>query len=98
MTVHKKHSIWVIILNVVFSLAILGNGLYVLVKKQTIISGKYTGHFYILSNTESIIIAISMFLISACVIIKLSAKKLNKEIAAWFLGVGILLYLMSSFF
>jgi len=98
MTDHKRHSFWVILLNIVFSLAILGNGIYVLIKKQSIIAGKYTGHHYYLGNTESIIIAISMLLISACIIINLSENKLYKQIAAWLLGIGIGLYLLSSLF
>jgi hypothetical protein len=93
----EKPSIWIILISVAISLVILGNGVYVLIKKETIIAGKYTGHHYYLGDNESIVTAISLFLISACVILNLFQRKIYKQIAAWLLGIGLALYFTSTF-
>lgn len=92
-----KHSLWGIVLNVLISLLIAVSGFYVLLEKKMIISGKYSGDLYHLSELESILISVSLFMTSSFFIIYLFDNKRMKKIGEWLLGLAIILFLSSSF-
>lgn len=81
------HSRGTIIIHSVISLVILSIGMYVLIEKKMIISGKLTGGFYEYEYPGNIIVAMSFLLISAfvmLVLIKDKRIKLVNEILVLF--------------
>ena len=95
---HKlKYSLWAIALNIIISLLIAASGIYVLLEKKMIISGKYSGNLYHLGELESILISVSLFMVSSFFIIYLFENKRLKKIGEWILGLAIVLFLLSSF-
>ena len=81
------HSRWTIIIHSVISLVILSIGMYVLIEKKMIISGKLTGGFYEYEYPGNIIVGMSFLLISAfvmLVLIKDKRIKLVNEILVLF--------------
>ena len=81
------HSRGTIIIHSVISLVILSIGMYVLIEKKMIISGKLTGGFYEYEYPVNIIVAMSFLLISAfvmLVLIKDKRIKLVNEILVLF--------------
>lgn len=69
------HSRWTIILHSVISLVLLSIGLYVLIEKKMIISGKLTGNFYEYEYPGNIIVFLSFLFISAFVMLVLIKDK-----------------------
>jgi len=92
-----KYPVWAIVLNVLLSFIITASGVYALIEKKMIISGKYSGNLYFLGELESIFIAISLFMVASFFILILFENKYIKKIGEWFLGLGIVLFLSSSF-
>ena len=94
---NTKPSVWLIIVCTLLSLLITAAGIYALIEKKMIISGKYSGDLYRLSDIESILIALSFFMVAAFILLILSEKKAVKLTGQWLFGLGIILFLASSF-
>lgn len=92
-----KPPVWAIALNILISLLIAASGIYVLLEKKMIISGKYSGNLYDLGGLESICISVSLFMVSSFFIIYLFENKRLKKMGEWILGLAIILFLSSSF-
>lgn len=74
-----KYSVWAIALNILISFLIAASGIYVLLEKKMIISGKYSGNLYHLGELESILISVSLFMVSSFFIIYLFENKCLKK-------------------
>lgn len=94
---NTRPSIYTVLISLSISVLIAGAGVYTLVEKKIIISGKYSGDLYLLSDSESIAIAVSMFMVSGFFVLFLFQKTSIKRIAEWLLGLGVILFLFSSF-
>lgn len=94
---NTKPSIYTVLISLSISVLIASAGIYTLVERKMIISGKYSGNLYLLGDFESIAIAVSMFMVSGFFVLFLFQKKSIKTIAEWLLGLGIILFLVSSF-
>lgn len=92
-----KPARWAILVNVCLALIIAASGVYVLIEKKFIISGKLTGHLHQFSKMESIIVGSSFFLVAAFLVLFLSPNKKVKLAGEWLLGIAIVLFLFSSF-
>jgi len=92
-----NHPIWVCILNIVLFILIAASGIYVLIEKKMLIAGKYSGNVYFLSDIESLFISMSLFMVASFFILILFENKYTKKISEWLLGLGIVLFLFSSF-
>ncbi len=93
----KKYSVWVYVLNILVAILIAAAGVYVFIEKKMIISGKYSGGLYYLSDLESILDSVSLFMTSLFIILALFQNKLIKKVREWILMLAILLFLASSF-
>lgn len=92
-----NHPIWVYILNFALFLLIAALAIYVFIEKKMLISGKYSGNVYFLSDMESLFISVSLFMVASFFILILFENKYTKKISEWLLGLGIILFLFSSF-
>mgnify|MGYP001040419021 CR=1 FL=1 len=73
-------SRWTIILHSVISFVVLSLGLYVLIEKKMIISGKLTGDLYEYEYPGNILVALSFLFVSAFVMLVLVKDKRIKRI------------------
>jgi hypothetical protein len=92
-----KHSFWVILLNISLSFVFFATGVYVLLEKKLIVSGKYIGSLHHYNDLESILVASSHFLISIFILLYLSKNKVIKRGAEWLFIIAIVIFLGSSF-
>jgi len=93
----QRQALWVYVLNVTLCILFAGLGVYVLLEKKMLIAGKYSGNVYSLSDIESLYISISLFMVAAFFILILVDNKYAKKLSEWLLGLGIILFLSSSF-
>jgi uncharacterized membrane protein len=93
----EKYSLCAILINIILALAIAASGVYALVERKLIISGKYTGSLHYFNQTESILVAVSHFLVSIFILLFLSKNKTLKNIAQWLLLTAIALFIVSPF-
>lgn len=97
MEIKFKQPAWAIVLNVFISFIIIGLGVYTLLEKKMIISGKYSGNLYSLGSLESIVIAISHFMLATFFILVLvDNKNINKAGECFFIA-AVILFLSSTF-
>lgn len=90
-------SVWTIILHSIISLIVFLLGLYVLIEKKMIISGKLTGDLYQFDYPGNVIIALSFFIVSAFMVVVLLKGKKTKKIAEWLLITALLLFVVGAF-
>lgn len=90
-------SVWIIILHSIISLTVFLLGLYVLIEKKMIISGKQTGDLYQFDYPGNVIIALSFFIVSAFMVVVLLKGKKPRKIAEWLLITALLLFVVGAF-
>jgi len=90
-------SVWIIILHSIISLTVFLLGLYVLIEKKMIISGKLTGDLYQFDYPGNVIIALSFFIVSAFMVVVLLKGKKPRKIAEWLLITALLLFVVGAF-
>lgn len=93
----NKPSFWVVSVCIFLSLIFIVSGVYALIEKKIIIAGKYSGELYQLGSTESLLIAISEFMVAAFFVLILFERKLIKRVAEWLLGIGVVIFIFSAF-
>lgn len=82
---------------VLIALFIAASGVYALVERKLIISGKYTGGLHHFDQAESIMVAVSHFLVSIFILLFLSKNEKLKNMAQWLLLIAIVLFIASPF-
>jgi len=90
------HSRWTIVLHSIISLTILLVGLYVLIEKKLIISGKFTGDLYKYDYPGNIIIATSFLFISIFVMLVLLKHKRVKIINETLIVLAMILFFLGT--
>ena len=89
-------SRWTIILHSIISLVILSLGLYVLIQKKMIISGKLTGNLYEYAYPGNIIVFISFLFISAFVMLVLVKDKRIKRVNEALVLLAMILFFVGT--
>jgi len=90
------HSRWTIILHSVISLVIFSVGLYVLIEKKMIISGKLTGNLYEYEYPGNIIVALSLLFVSVFVMLVLIKNKRIKIVNEILVLLAIILFFVGT--
>ena len=90
-------SPWTIALHGIISVVVLAMGLFVLIEKKMIISGKLSGDLYKFDYPNNIIIAISFFLVSAFVMLVLIESKRMKKINQGLIIAALVLFFIGAF-
>ena len=91
----EKYPLWAIAINIVLAILIAASGIYALLEKKLIISGKYTGSLHHFNQAESILVAVSHFLVSTAILLFLSKNKKLKTMTQWLIVIAIVLFIAS---
>lgn len=94
----KSHKLGTIVLHLLISVFALAAGIYVIIEKKMIISGRLTGGLYKFDFTGSLLIALSFFMFSVfSVLVLFQEKKYIKQICEWLFIVAILSFVIGAF-
>jgi hypothetical protein len=91
-------SRWTIILHSIISFVILSLGLYVLIEKKMIVSGKLTGDLYEYEYPGNILVALSFLFVSAFVMLVLVKDKRIKRINEILILSAMILFFVGTLF
>lgn len=91
-------SRWTIILHSIISFVILSLGLYVLIEKKMIVSGKLTGDLYEYEYPGNILVALSFLFVSAFVMLVLVKDKKIKRINEILILSAMILFFVGTLF
>lgn len=85
-----------IVMHSILSLAIIAIGIYVLIEKKMIISGKYSGGLYELDYPANLLVAVSAFLVSIFIMLVLVKRPYIKRICEGLFVTALILFITGS--
>lgn len=85
-----------IVMHSIISLALIAIGVYVLVEKKMIISGKYSGGLYELEYPANLLVAISAFLAAIFIMLTLVKRPYIKHICEGLFITALILFITGS--
>jgi len=97
MSEDNRISPWMKGLHIILAALSVACGIYVLVERKLIIAGKYFGDLYHLGPLESVLIALSFFLLALFLLTLLSKTSTMKNISEALL-IGVIALFMASAF
>ncbi len=85
-----------IIMHSIISLVVIAIGIYVLVEKKMIISGKYSGGLYEFEYPANLLVALSAFLVAIFIMLVLMNKPYIKKICEVLFIAALILFITGS--
>lgn len=85
-----------IVMHSILSLIVIAIGVYVLIEKKMIISGKYSGGLYELNYPANLLVAISAFLVAIFIMLVLVKRPYIKQICEGLFITALILFITGS--
>lgn len=85
-----------IIIHSIISLVVIAIGIYVLVEKKMIISGKYSGGLYEFEYPANLLVALSAFLVAIFIMLVLVKRSYIKQVCEGLFITALILFVIGS--